>query len=97
MILPWIAFLVAATWMAAAGWRFNSLIDQMIDEVNARTDPKDRIQSFRVGRWEMLSVLDRHTRLYPVSEVRKRTYRWMGMFFGLWFVAALCFFTLVSG
>jgi hypothetical protein len=94
MFILWIDLLLAFAAGMAAMWRANYLFDRIIDEVNARSEPNDRIQAFRVRRWQMRGFIDRHKRLYPQSGLRSRYHRWLAIGIGLWLVTMFCLFAV---
>lgn len=96
MVYRWILFLVSCVGWALAAWRLERLTDDVIDEVNAMAEPKDRLEPFRVGRWKLQGFLKRHKRYYPVSGLRRRMNQAEAMFVMMWLVTTLALFWLIG-
>lgn len=90
MLAGWIGVVIFAAAMVA-GVRANYLADRIVDEVQARMEPKDRIPWYRVRTWHWYGFVAQHKRLYPTSDLRRRTNLWSALSFGLLLVAVFCF------
>src|SRR5258706_14915332 len=95
MSAGWIGVVVFAVAMVA-GVRANYLADRIVDEVQARMESKDRIPRYRVRTWHWYGFVAQHKRLYPTSDLRKRSHLWSALCFGLLLVAVFCFSTSIK-
>lgn len=60
--------------------RSSRLMDQIIQEVNAKVEPKDRVPVF-LNSWRAMLVRGQHQRLYPRSSIHREFTRTTIAFF----------------
>lgn len=75
--------------------RGSRLMDQIIQEVNAKVEPKDRVPVF-LNSWRAWVVRGQHRRLYPQSPIHRKFTRTTILFFVSAAIGMGCVFLLSS-
>lgn len=90
-----LAAIGATGWLVAMAmvWRSDGLMMRMIQEVNAKSDPKAKIPLF-ISSWWVWDVRARHRQLYPGSEVHQQFRKTMVIFVAAAVTMAVCIVAL---